>query len=258
MAELERELWALGRYVEYPPTPALDRPVRERLALEPAPRRPRLVWPRGRRAAALAGVVVLGAGATAYAASESVRDAIRDVLGLEGATIQRSDYPPPAPTQRRLALGEPASLAGASRALAFAPLVPSELGDPDRLFVRRSVRGGELSLVYLPRPGLPRTATTGVGLLIGEFRGDLLGEYLHKIVGDATRVERLRIDGSRAAWIAGAPHFFFYGDRGTIAESELQLAENVLLVERDDVLVRIEGALGRAAAVRIARSLRPS
>lgn len=258
MAELERELQALGRSVEYPPTPALDRPVRQRLELEPPPRRPRLVWPRGRRAAALAGVVVLAAGATAYAASESVRDAIHDVLGLEGATIQRSDYPPLPPTQRRLALGEPASLAGASRALAFAPLVPSELGDPDRVFLRRSVRGGELSLVYLPRPGLPRTATTGVGLLVGEFRGDLLGDYLRKIVGDATRVERLRIDGSRAAWIAGAPHFFFYGDRGTIAESELQLAENVLLVERDDVLVRIEGALGRAAAVRIARSLQPS
>jgi hypothetical protein len=170
VAELERELRALGRSVEYPPTPALGRPVRERLALEPAPRRLRLAWLRGRRAVALPGLVVLGAGSTAYAASESVRDAIRDVLGLEGAKIQRSDYPPPAPTQRRLALGEPASLAGASRALAFAPLVPSGLGDPDRLFVRRSVRGGELSLVYLPRPGLPRTATTGVGLLIGESR----------------------------------------------------------------------------------------
>ena len=62
---------------------------------------------------------------------------------------------------------------------------------------------------------------------------------------------------ARAAWIAGAPHFFFYGDRGAIAERELRLAENVLLVEHGDVLVRIEGALGRDAAVQIARSLQP-
>ena len=148
--------------------------------------------------------------------------------------------------------------ADAAGSLAFAPLVPRALGEPDAVFVRDAVAGGELSLVYRPSRTLPRTTTTGVGLLISQFRGDLLSEYLTKILPAATRIERLRIGGERAAWIAGAPHFFFYGTgRGTIADHDLEVAENVLLLERGRVLIRIEGALGKGAALSIARSLAP-
>jgi hypothetical protein len=38
-------------------------------------------------------------------------------------------------------------------------------------------------------------------------------------------------------------------------EHELRLAENVLLLEREDLLVRLEGAFSRPQAIRIARSL---
>ena len=55
-----------------------------------------------------------------------------------------------------------------------------------------------------------RGDSTGLGLLVGEFRGDLAPEYMGKIAGQATRIERLRVDGERAIWIEGAPHFFFY------------------------------------------------
>ena len=78
------------------------------------------------------------------------------------------------------------------------PLVPSALGDPDRVFVDPArCPAARCRSSTCPSPRLPRTTTTGVGLLIGEFRGDLLGEYLHKIVPQATRVERLRVDGRR-------------------------------------------------------------
>jgi hypothetical protein len=71
-------------------------------------------------------------------------------------------------------------------------------------------------------------------------------------------VKRLRVDGRPAAWIAGAPHFFFYGsETGRLTVHDLEVAENVLLVDRGPVLVRLEGAFGRRAAVRIARSLAP-
>ena len=82
------------------------------------------------------------------------------------------------------------------------------------------------------------------------------GEYLHKVVSVATRIERLMVDGRPAVWIAGAPHFFLYGGRdGRILESELDVAQNVLLLQRGPVVVRLEGAFGEREAVRIARSL---
>jgi hypothetical protein len=42
---------------------------------------------------------------------------------------------------------------------------------------------------------------------------------------------------------------------GNVVEDELRLAQNVLLLERGRLLVRLEGGLDRARAVEIARSL---
>ena len=41
------------------------------------------------------------------------------------------------------------------------------------------------------------------------------------------------------------------------ADSELRLAHNVLLLERGNLLVRLEGSFNRERAVELARSLRP-
>jgi hypothetical protein len=123
--------------------------------------------------------------------------------------------------------------------------------------VNTGVPGGELALAYRPAQGLPEAGSTGLGLLVGEFRGDLLPEYLGKIAGETTSIERLRVDGHRAIWIEGAPHPFFYRPPDAeFAESELRLADNVLLIERGNLLVRLEGAFGRDRAVELARSLR--
>ena len=92
---------------------------------------------------------------------------------------------------------------------------------------------------------------------MSEFRGDLHPDYVGKVVGPATVAERLVVDGNPGIWVEGAPHFFFYGDPdGQMIENELRLAENVLLVQREDLLVRLEGAFSRERAIRIARSLR--
>jgi hypothetical protein len=77
-----------------------------------------------------------------------------------------------------------------------------------------------------------------------------------KIAGQATSVERLRVDGQPAIWIEGAPHFFFYRRGGRYLETTLRLAQNVLLLERGRLLVRVEGAFDRERALEIARSLR--
>jgi hypothetical protein len=252
MPELERMLTALGDELDWPVAPDLAPAVMERIA-EPRPRRRRL--PFARRSLALAFALVLLLAGAAYAAFPGVRDAVRDVLGIQGATVERRSQLPPAPPAQPLNLGTRTTLAEAK--IGFTPLVPADPGEPDGVFVRRTVAGGELSLTYRPRPGLPRARATRLGLLVTEFRGDLSPDYLRTIVGPASRVSRLTVDGGRALWIEGAPHYFFYrAPNGRFSESPLRIAQNVLLLERGRLLVRLEGAFDRGRAIEIARSLR--
>ncbi len=189
------------------------------------------------------------------AAVPGARHALLDLFGLRGATVERRDRLPTPPPERALDLGTRTTLAGAR--LGFDPLVPGGLGEPAGVYVRRATPGGELSLAYPARPGLPRTGGTRLGLIVSEFRGDLAPEYIGKLVGTGTTAERLRVGTDRAVWIEGAPHFFFYrGPDGRFVDGSLRLARNVLLVERGDLLIRLEGALARDRAIAIARSLR--
>lgn len=262
MTELERALTQLGREIEWPETPDLTVNLRARLAsaAEPQRRRRRLLPPAGfRRALALALIALLVLAGGVFAAVPSVRDAVLEFFGLQGATVERREQLPPRPATSRLELGERASLSEAEKALGFKPHVPRDPGDPDRTFVKRDVPGGELSLAYRARPGLPEAKATGLGLLVSEFRGDLVPEYVGKLAPEATRIERLRIGGERAIWIEGTPHFFFYRrPDGQIQEHTLRLAANVLLLQQDNLLLRLEGGFGLERAEEIARSLRPT
>ena len=266
MSDLERRLVELGRELDWPATPDLAGSVRarvqdaaERPARTPVRRvRRRLLPPAGlRRSLALALLALLVLAGGVLAAVPSVRDSVLEFLGLQGATIERRSELPAAPEFRPLELGERTTLERARESLGFEPLVPGAAGQPDAVFVKRDLAGGELSLAYRPRRGLPEAGSTRLGLLVGEFRGDLHPEYLGKIVAETTTTERLRIDGARAVWIEGAPHLFFYRPPDSeFAEAELRVAQNVLLVEHGDLLVRLEGAFDRERAIELARSLR--
>jgi hypothetical protein len=258
MAELERMLSALGRELDWPDAPDLAPRVRSRLIdAEPRRRRPKPLVAGLRRSLALALVLLLVLAAVTAAAVPAVRDAVLEFLGLRGATVERRVTLPTPPPERPLDLGRRSTLESARDGLAFQPLVPAQLADPDGVYVRGDVPGGELTLAYLPRPGLPRARSTRLGLLVSEFRGDLDPLYVGKVLGPATVVEELTVDNEPALWIEGAPHFFFYRDpEGQTIESELRLAQNVLLVERGDLLVRLEGSFSREHAIRIAGSMR--
>jgi hypothetical protein len=249
MSELERQLTQLGHDLDWPPTPHIDIS-----ALEPARARPRPRIFRRSFAIALAALLILAGGV--FAAVPSVRHSVLEFFGLRGATIERRDHLPPAPKTRLPDVGRRSSLAGAGEQLGFEPLVPGAAGEPDAVFVDGSVPGGRLSLEYRPRTGLPETRMNGIGLLVDEFRGDLNPEYGGKMAGAATRIEPFKLDGERAIWVAGAPHFFFYRSPGNpFEERRLRLAQNVLLLEYGRLLVRLEGAFGRERAIELARSL---
>jgi len=254
MPELERMLTRLGGELDWPPTPDLTAGVTARLRAAPAPRRSRFVL---RRSVVLAFAILLLLAGTVFAAVPGVRDAVLEFFGLQGATVERRETLPPAPPVRPLDLGARTTLDAARGRLGFEPLVPADPGDPDGVYLRSTTPGGELSLTYAPRAGLPRARSTRVGLLVTQFRGDLTPEFLGKLAGQDTRIERLTVDGGRAIWLEGAAHFFFYrGPNGEFVEDELRIAQNVLLIERGRLLVRLEGAFDRERAVEIASSLR--
>jgi len=255
MPELERTLARLGRELDWPETPDLASSVRTRLSSAPA-RTPRR-RPLFRRSVVLAFAILLVASATVFAAVPGVRDAVLEFFGLRGATVERREALPTPPPERSLVLGTRTTLDAARERIGFEPLVPADPGDPDYVYVRSVTSGGELTLAYNARPGLPRARSTRLGLVVSQFRGDVAPEYVGKVTGPGTGIEELRLGGERAIWIEGAPHFFFYrGPNGEVLDHELRVAENVLLLERGRLLVRLEGAFTRERAIEIAESLR--
>jgi hypothetical protein len=257
MPELERALAELAPSVDYPPTPPIARAVGERLAIDSRQRATQRMFGLPRALAVALLLLLLTAGAV-MAAVPDARRAVLELFGLQGATVERSERRPPGPLAGEPALGRRTSLDRAAEDLAFNPLVPRDLGAPDAVYLHTEAAGGEVSLAYLPRRGLPRAPQTRLGLLVGQFRGDLDPDYVGKIAREPTSIERLRIGGEPAIWIKGAPHLFFYRvPGGGFAERTLRLAANVLLLERGRLLVRLEGAMSRERALAIARSLRP-
>ncbi len=264
-AELASALHDLGRQIAYPPTPQLARAVRNRLASRPVRRW--FGWPpvaSPRLSFALAALAVAVLVAAALAAFPGTRSAIAHFLELRGIVITHAPSPlpslsplPPGPLGERLGLGQQVALAEARAHARFQVLVPTRPGDPDEVYFQEPPQGGKVSLVYPARPGLPQTSETGVGMLITEFRGDLDPGFFGKMLGPETRLVEVRINGTPGYWLEGKPHFLFYKDpSGRFSQETLRLAGNTLLWEKDGVTLRIESALSKDEAIRIAESMR--
>ena len=254
---LERELRALP--VAWPAEPDVAEAVLARIAAEPhAGGDARTRGRRGRRAwrAALAAVA---AALALTAAIEPARSAVLDWLGFGAIRVERREPDArPRPPGAQLDLGRSVTLDQARAAVPFPVGVPAVLGTPDGVFLDTAGGGRPIVwLTYRPRPGLPRAGETGVGLLVAQLEGRA-GPLIEKSAGAGTTLERLRVDGDPAMWLAGDPHGFAYlpPSGGPVFDGRDRLAADVLAVDRrDGVLLRLEGRMDRATAVRIAASL---
>jgi hypothetical protein len=257
MRDLERRLRELGTIVDYPPTPPIAERVGRSLQEGIAPRGRGLRAPRLRVALIVAAaLLLLAAGATA--AVPSARHAVLDFLGLRGETVQRiPSLPENVRAKPSWHLGRPMTLEAAEEALSFSPLLPTSLGEPNGVFVSSEVPGSALTLTYAPRPGVPHARLTGVGLLVNELNGHFAPGFYGKLVPRESKIERFGIDGNYAIWIEGLHVFFFKPTADhTFHIGRSRLAANALLVQRGEVMVRLEAEFDKSTAVKIARSLR--
>ncbi len=245
MRELELELRALAADVELPPAPDLTGPVLARIREEA---RPALAW---RRTLAIAFAVLVVAAGAAMAVPQA-RSAVLEWLGLRGVAIERVPERPKARPGADLALGDPVTLGEARRRAAFRVRVPAgELARPSAVyFSDAQISGGYVAFVY--------GTEARVRLLITQFRARIEEEFVHKLLGPGTRVERVAVNGRRGFWIEGEPHEVLFLDRnGNPVADAQRLAGNTLVWEAGDgVTLRLEGNVGREEALGIARSLR--
>jgi hypothetical protein len=263
--ELELALVDLGRRLDFPePGPELALAVGHRLRSaqvgETASFRPlfRPAWQRvavavAAMVAVLTGVLVVSPGA---------REAVARWLGLRGAGLEVVPTLPPAPTRplgEGLFLGRRVSLAEAERSAPYSILVPTlpELGSPDEVYVEARVGDRIVSLVYRSRPGIPPAAQTGAALLVTQFRARIDEELIEKkLLGTGTDIEFVTVGGEDGFWLEGQPHVLYFQDPdGIRLEQTVRLAGNVLLWERGDLTLRIEGDINREQAIRIAESM---
>jgi len=195
------------------------------------------------------------------AAVEPARSAILELFGLDGARIERRETPPQVPKRvsplgSELGLGRRVSDARARALADFHPAPPSGLPAPDAVYFSGATPEGIVSYVYKPRPGLPAMSETGAGLIVTELVATVERPLLRKVAGPGTSIQRVEVDGARGYRLAGVAHAFAFTDsRGEIQFQSERAAGPTLLLERDGLLLRVEGAVSGDRAIEIARQI---
>ena len=216
-------------------------------------RAPRPVAKR-RRVVGLALALVLVPTA-AVAAVPAARDAVLGWLGLAHVRVERAPTVARLPALDRADLGRRvASVAEASRRAGFTVAVPDALPAPEAVYVSADAI---VSLAYAPRAGLPRDPQTGLGVLVTQLRASGVADYIGKVAGPNTVVERVRVGTAPGVFLSGEAHELLVErpDRA-VRPLPARLAGNTLAFERGNLVLRIEGRFDREHALALARSLR--
>ena len=250
MPDLEQQLTALGRELDWPATPNL------KVAPVPHP-----LWYQSRWAMAAAALIVALAALAAYTPTrEAIAGWVNVHVLIQRVHVLPSPSPRPSgPLGERLGLGQLTTLPEAQSHLTWQITVPASLGQPDEVYLQLPPIGpaqGEVTLVYSTRPGVPVASQTGVAVLITEARGKVDTNFFGKMLGSDTTIEPVTVAGRQGYWVAGSPHVFIFLDaNGNFRDETMRLATNTLILDEGGTIVRIEGNLTKAQAVEIATSL---
>lgn len=247
---LESELRAMGRQLDVPPADDRSAAVRQRLEVQNA-RRPRMRAPGPgtfvRGPAWRAAVVFVLAALAVLLATPQGRAVISHVLRLAGVEIRQGPGPVPSPRITATLPGERRmSLEQARQRVSFPVLVPAALGRPAEVEV--SGGGRVASLIYHRTP-------YGT-VLVDEFAGRVDSIVFEKFVHfrDVTQVE---VNGREGLWIKGPQVLIYVNRAGFVASASARLTTgNTLIWGTGQVALRLEGNLGKKAALVIASSAR--
>ncbi len=256
MSTIEDRLAALRADIDWPPTPRIDAAVAARIAAEPrrgGRRRPFAGWAL-QPAVGTVAVIALLLVAAVLAASPDVRADIARLFGIGGVRVEHVRELPRL-ERGAPSLGKASSLAEAELSTGLEVTPPRALGRPDAVFLSREAEDGVVTLAYRARRGLP-AATGGLGLLLSVFRGDS-GIFVKKILERDRIAEPVDVNGAQGYWIGGPHAVLFVQPSGAerVGEQPPRLAANTLFwMTPDGVTHRLETALPKAAALRIARS----
>jgi len=231
VTELELRLQELGGEIAYPATP--------RFELGSDGRPARAGW---LRPLALGFAILVVALAGVLALSPGARSAFLEIFRIEGATVERVESLPNVSVQR-IDFGERVDRKEAERRGGFDLL---DLGDePDAIFVRPD---GLASVVY-GDPDEPR-------LVLSQARGAVWDGFIKKTGGTGTIIREVTVDGEPGLFVDGPQHFVMFVDEtGLISDEETYLAGTVLLWNRGELLLRLEGDLTLEQALELAESV---
>ena len=247
---VESELRGLGRELAVPPASDPTATVRRRLEGEATSRRhtpvPGAGVLRRRRLGWRAVVVVVAALLAVLIATPQGRAVIVHVFRFAGVELRQGPGPANAPTHAALPGARQMSLVQARHHVSFPILVPAALGRPGEVVVSDS--GRVVSLIYRRTPhGLVR---------MDEFAGHLDQIYFEKFV-HASNVTKVEVNGAKGLWIKGPQELMYITRSGTPAVASARLTTgNTLIWATRQVALRLEGNLGKAAALTIASSAR--
>lgn len=223
-----------------------------------------LPWSRPARRALVIALVALAVLAAIAGAA---------ILGLPGLRITLGPVPSspiptvspaptasgtPAPLGSRMSIGQPLDLdrPAIDDAAGFEVLWPEDarVGDPDAVYLDR-VKGGQVTLLWAASDELPATQEPTVGLLMSQFVGAVDDGFFRKVVDSGTPVERVAVNGLEAYWISGDPHVFFWTGAGGFVDDARRWVGDVLIWADGPITYRLETALGRDEAIRLAETV---
>ncbi|MFI5707883.1 hypothetical protein [Kribbella sp. NPDC051620] len=229
MTSLEEELRALGRSAAVPPVAdGLAAKVLERIA-EPPVRRTFADAVRSRWRSLLALLAVLLAGALV---TPPVRAAVAEWLNIGGVEAVHVPNGPTSAPQPPAATGQ-LSLAEATKAAGFAPVVPKALGTPAHV----QASAGFVAMSW----------ATGTGVVrLEQFLAEPSPMYIKKFYTELEYVQE--IDGF---WFS-TPHELVL-QKKTGVEQTVRVAGPTLVWVRDGVTFRLEGVPEKDRAVELAR-----
>lgn len=212
------------------------------------PRVVRLPLSRAKRIMLVAAATVLLLAGAALAA--------RFVIDLGAVVLEVTSAPGTQPSASpTVSFGEPITREEAEALLGDELALPARLGAPDRIWAEEVITDvGDvvrITAAWLPRPGLPPIAGTEHGAVLMRFEGEA-DQAFKDVYEDTGVVEPARVDDVRGIWTTG-PHLLrLLTSDGLVY---LPVDGNVLLWRDGRYTMRLESALPKADALRIAASV---